>query len=268
VGGAHVGDVHVDVPFAAGRGVDTHDDEAVAQRGEAVVQAFYGVLVAVGQEVLDLAARAGRRLVRQVLAGVVMAVLVATGQCGSGRLDAGHRRHQCVEDETETGPAGVDHAGFAEDRELVGRRLEGDTGAVRRRADDGGEIGAALVDGGDRGLGTGAGDGEEGALLGVGDRGVCGVCGLLHGGGEGRTVGRGLAAELVGQAAQELGEDRAGVAARTEDGAAGEDRPSRLGRAWALLVEGGDGGLRGQQEIGARVAVGHREDVEIVQPAT
>ena len=104
-------------------------------------------------------------------------------------------------------------------------------------------------------------------FLGVGDRGVGGVGRLLQGGGEGRTVGRGLAGELVGEAAQELGEDGAGVAAGTEDGAAGEHRPGGLGGARALAVERGDGGLGGEQEVGAGVAVGHREDVEVVEPA-
>ena len=69
-------------------------------------------------------------------------------------------------------------------------RLERGAGAVGRRADDGGEIGVAGVDGADGRLGAGAGDGEEGALLRVGDRAVGGVGRLLQGGGEGRAVGR------------------------------------------------------------------------------
>ena len=97
---------------------------------------------------------------------------------------------QGVEDQAEAGAAGVDHSGVAQDRELARRRLEGGAGTVGGRADDVGEVGASLVDGGDRGFGAGAGDREECPFLGVGDGGVGGVGGLLEGGGEGRAVGR------------------------------------------------------------------------------
>ena len=110
-----------------------------------------------------------------------------------------------------------------------GVRLEGGAGAVGGGADDRRRGRPPGVDRGDRGLRAGAGDGEEGALLRVGDRAVGGVGGLLQRGGEGRTVGGRLTGELVGEAAQELGEDRAGVAARTEDRARGR-APTRRTR--------------------------------------
>ena len=193
--------------------------------------------------------------------------VVAAGQRRTGRLDAGHGGHQGVEDEAEPRAAGVDHPGVPEDGELPGRGLQSDAGAVGRGTDDGGQVGLAGVDGGDRGVGAGAGDGEEGALLRIGDRGVGGDGGLLEGAGEGGAVRGRLAGELVGEAAEELGEDGAGVAPGAEHRAAGEDRPGRLGGARALAVELGDGGLGGEEEVGARVAVGNREDVEIVEPA-
>ena len=129
------------------------------------------------------------------------------------------------------GTPGVHDAGLAEGGELARGRLQRGAGAVGRRTDDVGEIGVARVDGGHGRLGAGAGDGEEGALLRVGDGAVGGVGGLLQRGGERRPVGGRLAGELVGEAAQQLGEDGAGVAARPEDGAAGEDRPGGLGGA-------------------------------------
>ena len=264
--GPDVGDVHVDVPLAAGRRVDPDHDEAVAEGGEALVQAGDGVLVGVGEQVLDLAAGAGRRLVRQVLTGVPVPVLTA-GQRRPGRLDAGHGRHQRVEHQAESGAAGVDHAGVPEDGELVGGGLQGDAGAVGGGPDDGRQFRRTGVDGGDRGVGTRAGDGEEGALLRVGDRRVRGDGGLLEGAGEGGTVGGGLPGQLVGETAEELGEDGAGVAPGAEHGAAGEDRPGRLRGAGALAVELGDGRLGGEEQVGAGVAVGDREDVEVVEPA-
>jgi hypothetical protein len=265
-GGADVRDVDVHVVLTATGGVDADDHEAVAEGGEPFVQTGDRALVGVGEEELDLAAGAGRRLVREVLARVPVAVL-ATGEGRPGRFHAGHGGHQRVQDEAEAGAAGVHHSGVAEDGELLRRRLEGGPGTVGGRADDVGEVGSPLVDGGDGGRRAGTGHGEERPFLGVGHRGVGGVGRLLEGGGERRTVGRGLAGQMVGEAAEELGEDRARVAPGSEDGAAGEHRPGRLGGARALAVERGDSGLGGEQEVGAGVAVGHGEDVEIVETA-
>ena len=73
--------------------------------------------------------------------------------------------------------------------------------------------------------------------------------------------------ERAGQTGQQLRDDHAGVAARAEQRAAGE-RQHRVaeigrGRAVELLLGGGER----EHEIGAGVAVGHREDVELVDLA-
>jgi hypothetical protein len=261
--------VDVDVVLTSGRGVDADDDQTVAEGGEPLVQAGDGALVGVGEQELDLAAGPCRGLVREVLAGVDVGVRVAglaTSEGWAGRFDAGHGGDQRVEDQAEAGAAGVHHSGVAEGSELTRRRLEGGAGAVGGRADDVGQVDAPLVDGRDGGCGPRSGDGEERSFLRVGDGGVGGVGRLLEGGGEGRALGGGLTGEMVGEAAEELGEDGAGVAAGPEDGAAGEDRPGGLGGARAFAVEGGDGGPGGEQEISAGVAVGDREYIEVVEP--
>ena len=156
----------------------------------------------------------------------------AAGQRRARRLDAGDGGDERVEDEAEPRTAGVDDAGLAERGELARGGLQGGARAVGRRTDDVGEIGVARRRPRRRPpLRRSAGDGEEGALLRVGDGGVGGVGGLLQRGGERRPVGGRLAGELVGEAAQQLGQDGAGVAACAEDGAAGEDRPGRTRRS-------------------------------------
>jgi hypothetical protein len=194
--------------------------------------------------------------------------VLAAGQRRAGRLDAGDRGDQRVEDQAQARAAGVDHPGVAEGGQLAGvasRAARAPSAAARTTSASAVRPSSTAAT---AASGTGARDGEEGALLGVGHRAVGGVGRLLQGGGEGRAVGRRLAGELVGQAAEELGEDRAGVAPGAEHGAAGEDGPGGLGAARPRRgVERGHGRLGGEQEVGAGVAVGHREDVEVVEPA-
>ena len=82
-GGPDVDGVDVDVPLAAAGRVDADDHEAVPERGQPGLQADDRLLVGVGEQVLDLAARPGWGLVRCVLAGVV--VVVACRGASGGR---------------------------------------------------------------------------------------------------------------------------------------------------------------------------------------
>lgn len=271
-GGPRVVHVDVDVP----QPVPADDDERVPERVEPAPQPVHGGVLGV-QEV--------DHLVRGPLGGGLAGGVV--GRCGGTRADevtrgagagagrsfAGEGLDQGVEDGDEAAAAGVDHSGAGEDREVPGCLAEGGEGGVVGGAGDGGAVGRA---GGVRPVGGGGGDGQDGALDGVGDGPVGGVRRAAQGPGEERAVGVGGVSlvtrrgEDLGHAAQQLGEDRAGVAARPDERPVGHGayRVGEGGPGGAGLVGGEDGldrlggGLDGQVEVGAGVAVGHRIDVD------
>ena len=119
-----------------------------------------------------------------------------------------------------------------------------------------------------RGVGGGAGDGEDGALDRASDGGVAGVGRLLH------RLGRDARAALAGghppQAGgvrtEHLAQDHAGVAARPQQRAAGQDRQrvaeGEVGSRPDGLAQRVAGGGDGEEHVGAGVTVGHRVDVE------
>ena len=150
---ADVGDVHVDVPLPAGRGVDADHDQAVAERRRAALQPGDGRLVGVGEQVLHLAARARRGGWCGASLGRAAGARGRGGRSG-GRtgLDAGRPRRPGRRAQARARAAGVHDPGLAEHGELVGGVLERDAGAVGGGPDDVGQLGAALVDRGDRGL--------------------------------------------------------------------------------------------------------------------
>ena len=171
---------------------------------------------------------------------------------------------------THPAPPGVDDPGAGEGLELVGRAGQGHLRGVDGGLAHVGERSAGLG-GLDGGGGTGIRDGEDGALLRVGDAGPGrGGPGGERGGEQEGVDHLGVALDDgVAQAADELADDDPGVAAGGE-----QDGPLE---GAALLHEGGlaedagglvgrddlvDGGVEGEVEVGAGVAVGHREDVE------
>ena len=118
-----------------------------------------------------------------------------------------------------------------------------------------------------------AGDGEHRALGGLADGAVGALGGAGHAGGEhGRADELARAGdEFLDGAADQLREDHAGVAARTQQGGAADgfddlvaaDLVERLvgrGEAVELLEHG----AHRERHVVARVAVGDREDVEVV----
>ena len=285
--GAGVVDVHVDVPQV--RPAD--DEQRVAQGVEGAGERHDGLPRAAGQQVHHLEGGSLGRgrgvVVERVGAGVAeaprgrgRAPLVAAAQGGPGREQAlvgaapGARDDavQRLEHEHAPGTPGVDHPGTRQRGQLLGRTGQGLPSGLDGTGADLAQVGPRV----DAAAGCGrrgVGDAEDGALLRVRDRGAGGRRPPFQAGGEHGGVDRlGVTVEdLVAEPADDLAGDDPGVAAcREQDGP-----PERA----ALLDEGGlpedasclvrgddvvDGAVEGEVEVGAGVAVGHREDVELV----
>ena len=114
------------------------------------------------------------------------------------------------------------------------------------------------------GLGGQAGHGEDSALGGFHDGLVGGGDALLHGGGKNGGVGGLPALQALGDAAEQQGQNDAGVApgAPQQGGGGGV---GGLGQRGGLdLAQLRHGGADGHGHIGARVAVGDGEHVKVV----
>ena len=229
--------------------------------------------VAVGARLVLGVGDAGRRVVRELR-----------------RIVAAKRRHDAGEEQRERVAAGVHHAGFAQRRQQLGTvldRLLADAQRALQHARDhrvllggGGRGGKAGALGGVRDVGDDlvrhlARDRQDRALRGVAHGGVGAVGGVQQRRPDQRRVDQlaGPRDELLGGAADELREDHAGVAARAEQRGAGHRlhdllaaervhraRPVAAVQAVELLEH------RAQRErhVVAGVAVGDREDVEVV----
>ena len=130
-GGADVVDVDVDVP----QPLAADDDERVAERRRAPLRSA-GIAVVVGvEEVHHLVRRARRRSGRRLGTGVGIGMWrVPSGAVHGDRPPAGEHGLGRVEDHAEPAAAGVDDAGVAQHRELLGRpgqRLAGGRGGRR-----------------------------------------------------------------------------------------------------------------------------------------
>ena len=198
----------------------------------------------------------------------------------------GQHADECLQDHHQPGGAGVHHRSGPQHRQLGRGPHQRLPGAAQRRQRGPGQVRAGVGRGAcrDRRRRRGRQDGAldrprhrrpGGALRRIEPRGEgCRVETFSTGPGGGPDAGwqwagwQGTGWQRAGQAEQELAGDHARVATRAQQRAAGEGPhgPVRGGR-W---LEGGDlvGPLGdGQVQVGAGVGVGHREDVERVQPA-
>ncbi len=198
---------------------------------------------------------------------------------------AAQRRQAPREDHGQAVGAGVHDARLAQDRELLGAALDGLLAGLERVLQ---HLGEKLV------LLLGAGVGAEPASVHVGEvvrhaarhrpdgrehRALGGVAdGRVGGVGGPRERGRdedridelaGPRCELLGRPAHDLGEDHAGVAARPEQRRArhGADdlvAAAHVDRLAVHAVELLEHRLERERHVVARVAVGDREDVQVV----
>jgi hypothetical protein len=167
-------------------------------------------------------------------------------------------RGDSAHDLQEPRRACVDDARLTEDVELllgarerplaVGDQLAQGLGERRRRLRE--RFGA---------LGELAREGEDRALLRVPDGGVAGVARGPQGSGEGRRIDRRSVRKLLGGAAHELGEDDSRVPAGAHQNGLRE-----VGAG--ISLERFHDRAHGQGHVRAGVPVGHRVDVEVVDP--
>ncbi len=174
-------------------------------------------------------------------------------------LDA---RGEAAEQDEQAVAAGVDDAGLLEGRQLRGRVLDRDPAGLLHGRQQ--VLQPEAVRHGLRRRRHLADDGEHGAL----DRrlhgAVGGVLPLHHGPLEHRRVQRVGLPPHVADAAHDLGEDDAGVAAGAHERALGDGGGHRRDVGDVALLELLDHGAHGERHVGARVAVRDRVDVEVV----
>ncbi len=235
--------------------------------------------------------RAGNGEVRAVAVGRrrVLGVGDARGRVvrQRGRRLAAQRRDHPGEDDDHAVTAGVDHARLAQDRQQLGpaaqRRLAGRDRPFEHVGQYAVLLGALGVGPQPRrGLvsqprghvrGHVAHDREHRSLGRRADRGVSALRRARHRGAEQDRIDQLARArdQLLGRAADELGEDDAAVAARAQQRGA-DDRVDDLvaadlverpvdGRQPVDLLQAGP---QRERHVVARVAVGDREDVEVV----
>jgi hypothetical protein len=160
--------------------------------------------------------------------------------------------------------ARVDDAGLRQRLHLFRRVLERDPGRLERLRQEDAEVGH-----GGRPLGDVArpvaDDRQDRALDRTGDRGIRRLGGLDHRRAKRAGPGARLVRQAVGEAAEELREDRARVAAGAADRLVGERLRHLVEMPLPDPRDAGRDLLEGRGEVGAGVAVGHREDVDLVE---
>ena len=171
-------------------------------------------------------------------------------------------RAPALEHGQQTLSAGIDHAGLLERREHVRRLLQNGFAAANNLVQQLGQVARMLdhIAGGI--LRNHADDGEDRAFLRLHD----GLIRRLRAGfealGESLRVDGFRPVDAARKAAQNLGKNDAGVAARTLERAAGGHAQQLAG---AVLVHCGnflDGGFHRQGHVSARVAIRHGENVQ------
>ena len=182
---------------------------------------------------------------------------------------AGDGLHEGLEDHHEPTPSGVDDPGPAQDLELVGGALECISRRVRGRCDQSVEAGARAERG--HRLRCRPGDREHGALPRVGDGGVRRIRCRREGPHQtlARIRHRGLdRGEAVGEAPHQLAQDDSGIPSRPQQCAVGERGDAVAHASRGLLRKCSDRRLEREEHVGAGVAIGHGEHVELVDLAS
>ncbi len=182
-----------------------------------------------------------------------------------GVHEFGDAGREAAEEHEKPVPAGVDDAGLLQGRQLLGRLLDRHSAGLLDRHEqlvEAQRVGHAL-----RRLRHLADHGEHGALDGLLD-GAIGAGGAF--GESFFEIGRGEvcgAAPHVTEAADDLRQDDARVAARAHERALGDGGGYGRDAFDVALLELFEDGAHGERQVGARVAVRHRIHVEVVDDA-
>ena len=178
---------------------------------------------------------------------------------------AGDVRRDPAEHLEQAGRPCVDDAGVAEDVQLLLRAQDGRVSALDQAPHESGQI---VVVRRLRGLREHANRREHGALDGIAHLRVGEVARRSERRGDRGPVDLPSVAQNVGRAADHHREDDAGVPPAPEQGGASDEARQRgpVGIAVRLRVERLDDRADGERQVGARVAVGNRVDVQVVDP--
>jgi len=157
----------------------------------------------------------------------------------------------------------VEDAGLGQNGVLVHGIGQGDAGGLHHRGHHFLKVGAVLG-AFHRGVGGQAADGEDGALGGLHN----GLVGRFHAGNEGGGELRGGGGlqlfETLRKAAEEEGGDHAGVAPGAPQQGGGDAVGHVGGGAGGVPAQLGGRGAHGQAHVGAGVAVGDGEHVQLI----
>ena len=168
-----------------------------------------------------------------------------------------------LEEPVQALAARIHHAGLAQDRQQRRRARDRPLRRGQRGTQDHLDVVVALG-GLDRPGGRLPDDREDRALDRLGDCAIRGPCALRQGVCQVEPVEPALAAERLRHAPEDLAGDDAGVAAGAHERAEADGSGDPLGRLAGHVVRLVEGGLDRGEHVRARVAVGHRIDIEAV----
>ena len=243
------------------------DQHAVADLLQALAQAHDLALLHVRTRVGDDELRAVAECnVLHAQVAVIVHVFAGHGlRRAAALLDlhrlAGEGGVHAAEDDHQAHAAAVHHAGLLEHRQHLRRLLQDRVAGGEQQLEQLLE-GLALAAAALQILGDHADHGEDRALLGLHHGLVGGVCALADRLNPQRAVHVLVTGQAAGDAAQNLAENDAGVAARTLQRAARDGVRHICGGGIALGVHFLDGGGDGLGHVGARIAVRNREHIQ------
>ncbi len=168
-----------------------------------------------------------------------------------------------LENESQSLPAGINHARLFQDGQQVGGFGNGKFGAFYGPFEQHAQI-VGLWQRAFEFFGGFAGHGQNRAF----NRALHGFVGhfdrLTHRGDKQRRVEFAPALHGLGEAAQKLRQDRAGIAPRSHDRAVGQFIRDHTHVRRVVVGDLFIGRAHGQQHIRAGIAIGHREDIKLV----
>ena len=243
--------------------VVVHQYQAVANGGQEVPQLLRVVLVLPGDDELG-AVGEGDILGVEVGEIRLLLHLVLAAALGHHHILTPQGAEHGLQSEHPALAAGIHHPGLLQHRVLVDGVGQGDPGLFQGGLLD--KFDEIVLPGGLGGLGSRQpGHGEDGALGGLHHRLVGGIHTVLQSGGPEHAVGGVAALQGLGNSPEQQGKNHAGVASCPPQHGGGGNLGGGVQLRVLGLAQVGGGGVDGHGHIGAGVAVGNREHIQLVQ---
>ena len=238
------------------------DDQAVTDAVEVLAQRLQVHIRVVLLDDIHRVVSVGDVLAVKDLKGALRRFRHLAGLAGGDHFAPEGGEHGAEDDKIALA-AGVHNAGLFQHRVQVDGVLQRFLAGL-----DGADQGGLQAGAGSGSLGRGgggqAGHGEDGALGRLHDGLVGRVDPVLHGAGKLHGAGGLNALEPAGDAPEQQGQNHAGVAAGAPQQGGGHAVSGGGHRFKLLLAQLHSGFVHGQAHVGAGVAVGHGEDVQVV----